>query len=157
MRKIVNPTVHGALDYGLALAFIFAPGVLGFPNAAANVSQIIGVAYLGASLLTRYPLGALRFIPFPVHGILEAILAASWIPMPWIFDFADHAAARSFFIFAGAGLLAVVFVTDYRATARAAYTGGERRNRLIDRRERFLNVRSDRRRGERDRRAYSGL
>src|SRR4051794_29028198 len=71
MFKVLNPTVHGALDYALALAFIFSPGVLGFTHTAAVLSQIFGVIYLGVSLLTRYPLGALRVIPFPVHGLIE--------------------------------------------------------------------------------------
>src|SRR3954471_17513322 len=108
MLKVLNPTIHGALDYALALAFIFAPGVLGFPHAAAVLSQIIGVIYLGASLLTRYPLGALRVIPFPVHGVIESLMALAWIVMPWVFGFANHVAARTFFVVAGIGLLAVV-------------------------------------------------
>jgi membrane protein len=158
MLKILNPTIHGALDYGLVLAFLFLPGVLGFPNMAANLSQIIGLVYLGASLLTRYPLGAVKLIPFPVHGVLESIMAASWIAMPWLFEFADHAGARNFFVAAGVGLLAVAALTDYRSTSAVgeAYTGAERRRNLIDRRQRALAVRSDHRRGERDRRAYSG-
>ena len=157
MLKILNPTVHGALDYGLALAFIFIPGVLGFTHAAANLSQIIGVVYLGASLLTRYPLGALKLIPFPVHGVIEAAMAASWIAMPWIFDFAEDAAARTFFVAAGIGLLAVAAVTDYRATGirAASYSGPERRASMIDRRQRFLDVRSNRRSGPHDRRVYA--
>ena len=156
MLKILNPTLHGALDYTLALAFLFLPGVLGFPNQAANLSQLIGLVYLGASLLTRYPLGALKLIPFPVHGIIESAMALAWLGMPWIFGFADHAPARTFFVLAGLGLLAVVAVTDYRATALVDYTGSERRRSLIDRRERSLTVRSERRHGQRDRRAYSG-
>jgi hypothetical protein len=95
MMKLLTPTLHGALDYALALAFLFMPGVLGFPNLAANLSQLIGLAYLGVSLLTRYPLGALKLIPFPVHGVLEAIMAASWIVLPWVLGFDEHAPARS--------------------------------------------------------------
>jgi hypothetical protein len=156
MLKVLNPTLHGALDYGLALAFIFLPGVLGFGNFAANLSQIIGVAYLGTSLVTRYPLGALKLIPFPLHGVIESIMAAAWIALPWVLGFADDAPARNFFVVAGIGLLAVAALTDYRSTRRVTYSGTERRHRLIDRRQRALAVRMDRRAGERDRRAFSG-
>lgn len=82
MAKVLNPTVHGVLDYVLALAFLLAPGLVGFGETAANLSTVIGVVYLGASLLTQYPLGAIKMIPFPVHGAIESILAASWIVMP---------------------------------------------------------------------------
>lgn len=156
MLKVLNPTIHGALDYALALAFLFMPGVLGFTNAAASLSQIIGVAYLGASLLTRYPLGALKLIPFPLHGLLESIMAATWIAIPWVFGFADDAAARNFFVIAGVGLLAVAALTDYRGGTSPAYSGEERRHRLVDRRQRSLAVRMDRRDGGRDRRGLAG-
>ena len=149
----LDATLHGALDYALALAFLFAPGVLGFPNDAANASQLIGLAYLGLSLATRYPLGAFKLVPFPAHGVVESAMALAWLGIPWIVGFDDHAPARIFFVAAGAGLLAVVAVTNYRATARRVSLRAERRRRGIDRRARSLEVRFDRRLG--DRRAYS--
>ena len=157
MAKILNPTIHGALDYALALTFLFIPGVLGFPHTAAVLSQIVGVIYIGASLLTRYPLGALQLIPFPVHGVIESIMAVTWIVMPWIFGFANHAPARTFFLLAGVGLLAVVSLTDYQATAAGrARRNQERRHGLVDRRERMLAVATERRSAQFDRRSYAG-
>ena len=153
--KVLNPTVHGVLDYVLALAFLIAPGLVEFGEAAANLSTIIGVVYLGASLLTRYPLGAIRMIPFPVHGVVESIMAAGWIAMPWLFGFAGDAAARNFFVATGVGLLVVAALTDYRATGARSYAGDERRSKLIDRRQRALAVAVDRRIGGLDRREYA--
>lgn len=153
--KVLNPTVHGVLDYVLALAFLIAPGLVGFGDAAGNLSTIIGVVYLGASLLTRYPLGAIRMIPFPVHGVIESIMAASWIALPWLFGFAGEPAARNFFVAAGLGLLAVAALTDYRATGAHAYAGEERRHRLVDRRQRALAIAADRRVSGMERRGYA--
>lgn len=153
--KVLNPTVHGVLDYVLALAFLLAPAMVDFSETAANLSTIIGVVYLGASLLTRYPLGAIRMIPFPIHGVIEAIMAASWIFMPWVFGFSGDPAARNFFVAAGVGLLVVAALTDYRSTGARAYAGDERRSRLIDRRQRALAVAADRRVGGFDRRGYA--
>lgn len=155
MIKVFNPTIHGVLDYVLALAFVVAPGLVGFSDNAASLSMLIGIVYLGASLLTRYPLGAIKMIPFPVHGAIEAIMAASWIAMPWVLGFAGDAAARNFFVAAGIGLLAVVALTDYRATGAHQYAGDERRQRMIDRRQRALAVAADRRAGQIDRRGYA--
>ncbi len=153
MLKKLNPTVHGALDYALALAFLFMPGVIGFPNQAANLSQLIGLAYLGVSLLTRYPLGALKLIPFPAHGVLESIMAASWIALPWVVGFDDHGPARTFFVAAGVGLLGVVLLTDYQVAMRAARD--DRRHGGIDRRRHEVVVAVDRRFGTPDRRTYA--
>jgi hypothetical protein len=155
MPKVLNPTVHGVLDYALALAFLLAPGLVDFSDTAANLSYVIGIVYLGASLLTRYPLGAIHMIPFPTHGVIESIMAATWIVMPWLFGFAGEAAARNFFVAAGIGLLVVAALTDYRATGVRSYAGGERRSNLIDRRQRALAVAVDRRIGGFDRREYA--
>jgi hypothetical protein len=155
MLRILSPTLHGALDYALAFAFLFIPGVLGFPNTAASVSQVIGLAYLGVSLLTRYPLGALKLIPFPVHGVLESLMAVSWIAVPWVFDFSGDTAARLFFVVAGVGLLSVVALTDYRGAGAAVYSGEERR-RLSERRRRSLPVHRERRVNGDDRRGLAG-
>jgi apolipoprotein N-acyltransferase len=151
VRNFLDPALHGGIDYALALAFLFAPGVLGFPNAAANASQLIGLAYLGLSLATHYPLGAFKLVAFPAHGVIESAMALTWLGIPWIVGFDDHAPARIFFVAAGGGLLAVVAATDYRATRRVR-ARSERRRPGIDRRERSLAVRFDRRLG--DRRAY---
>jgi hypothetical protein len=113
--KVLNPTVHGVLDYGLALLFLVLPGMLDFPPPAAAASYVIGSVYIVASLVTRYPLGLLKWIPFPVHGVIESLMAVSWIALPWLMGFAEHAASRNFFVAAGVGLLAVVAMTNYRA------------------------------------------
>ena len=130
MMKILSPTTHGVLDYLLAIAFLAAPAFFGFESeAAASLARIIGIAYLIASFVTRYPLGALKWIPFPVHGALEAITAVSWIVMPWLFGFAADIAARNFFVVAGVGLLAVCAITNYRA-ADYAYGPGAHERRV---------------------------
>lgn len=154
--KLLNPLVHGLLDYALAAAFLILPGVLDFSDNAASLSRIIGVSYAGVSLLTKYPLGVLKLIPFPVHGVLESLMAASWIVLPWLAGFQDDSAGRTFFMIAGVGLLLVAAVTDYKASgAHTAFRGRERRNAILDRRERYVAVSRERRMGPSDRRVYS--
>jgi hypothetical protein len=79
------------LDYGLALFFFLAPSIFGFSDLPATLSYVIGAAYIVVSLLTRYPLGVWKVIPFPTHGVLETIMAVSWVAMPWLLGFADDA------------------------------------------------------------------
>lgn len=113
--KILSPTIHGVLDYALALLFLVLPPVLDFPPTAAVASYAIGAVYVVASLVTRYPLGLIKLLPFPIHGVIESLMAVTWILLPWLMGFSGHAAARNFFLIAGIGLLAVVALTDYRA------------------------------------------
>lgn len=113
--KVLSPTVHGVLDYGLALLFLVLPSLLEFPPPAATASYVIGVVYIIASLITRYPLGLVKLLPFPVHGVIESLMAISWIALPWLMGFAEHTASRNFFVAAGVALLGVVAITNYRA------------------------------------------
>jgi hypothetical protein len=155
--KVLNPTIHAMLDYGLASLFLLAPTLFGFSGTAATLAYATGLVYIAASLLTKYPLGAIKLIPFPVHGVLESIMAAAWIVSPWLFGFAEVPAARNFFIIAGVALLGVAAVTDYRAasTERADYSGNERRQ-LGTRRRHAMAVRQDRRTHLSDRRRAGG-
>lgn len=116
--KVLNPKIHGMLDYGLAALFLILPPLLNFSEPAATVSYIIGVIYVGTSLITRYPLGLLKILPFPIHGILESVMAVVWIIFPWLFGFSEDVGARNFFIIAGVALLGVVALTDYKGEGK---------------------------------------
>jgi hypothetical protein len=141
--KPLAPFPHAVLDYALGVAFLVAPSLLAFDSPAARTgAYAAGALYLAASLVTRYPLGALKWLPFPVHGVLETLMAAAWIVLPWLARFAEPA-PRYFFVAAGIALLALASLTDYAAAD--GYPARERRRGKIDRRLRSLDVVRDRR------------
>jgi len=146
--KILSPFVHAILDYGLAAAFLLAPSVLDMSTTAAALSHTIGIGYIIVSLLTRYPLGLFKLIPFPVHGVLESLMAVFWIAAPWLLGFAEETAARNFFVVAGVGLLAVAAMTDYVSVParRDAWSGPNRRISSGERRHLSLAMLDERRR-----------
>ena len=114
--KILNPTIHGVLDYVTALTFLLAPSLFGFSPTAAMLSYVIGATHITASIITKYPLGLIKLLPFPIHGVIETIMAVGFIVFPWLFGFADDIAARNFYVAVGVGLLVVVALTDYKGT-----------------------------------------
>lgn len=114
--KFLSPQVHGVLDYLLGALFIGAPFWLDFVSPLAQIiSLAVGATVLLLSLMTRYPLGVLRVIPFPVHGAVEFVAALALIAMPWIAGFDGVPPARNFFVGTGVALFAVWLVTDYKA------------------------------------------
>jgi hypothetical protein len=82
----VDDTLHGVVDYAagtlMATALPKLLGVAGTPTA----SQIraAGAAHLSYSAFTRYPLGIVKLIPFPVHFGLDAAGALAIAATPWI-------------------------------------------------------------------------
>lgn len=114
--KILNPRVHGYLDYIAVLFLLVAPSLFGFSGVPATILYVIAAAYLVMILLTNYPLGVVKVIPFPLHGGVELLAGILFIALPWLAGFADtETTARNVYVATGATLFAVWLVTDYRA------------------------------------------
>ena len=121
MKKLA-PLPHAVVDYVFAAQMLTAPSLLGFARdkRATRCSLYSGAAILGLSLFTRYPLGAVKAIPFPVHGVIEALAGISNIAAPWLYGFAGNKRAKWLHILSGLATLGVVAGTDYEATERPA-------------------------------------
>lgn len=113
--KILSPKVHGALDYAVVAAFLAAPPALGLSGAAALLSRVLAGVHLALTLLTAFPLGALKLIPFKLHGWIELVVGPTLLAVPWLLGFSQEPVARDFYLVAGILIFATWLVTDYRA------------------------------------------
>src|SRR3954447_267297 len=115
LPKVIDARTHGIIDYCHA-AFFFGMGIfLARRNrSAATAAVATGAVVLVLSLLTDYPLGARKVIPFETHGRMDAGFAASSFMMPKWFGFANTAAAQVFKI-NGFVEGAVVGMTDWNS------------------------------------------
>ena len=120
--KILKPLPHSVIDYLWAGTMMAAPWLFGFSkNKKATINCVSsGAGILGMSLMTRYPLGAVKLIPFPTHGIIEALAGGLTAADPWILGFSENKRARLTHLIAGLSTLAVVAMTDYQAAGRPA-------------------------------------
>lgn len=112
--KVISPRAHGVIDYLTVGLAALAPNLFGFSGAAEALSRTVAGAYLFITLFTAFPLGVVRFIPFRVHGIIEAVTGVALLAAPWLFGFAGEPAARNFFLFLGATALVVFVLTNWR-------------------------------------------
>jgi hypothetical protein len=115
---LLKPRPHGVIDYAAILMIAGGPHLFGFSGIPATLCYAIAGLYFGLVLLTAYPLGLLKVIPFTVHGAIELVLAPLLAAMPWLAGFADVRPARVFFLIIAAALAVVWFVTDYKAALR---------------------------------------
>ncbi len=118
--KVLKPLPHAVADYAMAGTLMAAPWLFGFSdNKTATANSVAsGVAILGLSLMTRYPLGAAKVISFPTHGVIETVAAAFNTAAPWLMGFSRNKSAKWTHVLAGLGTLAVVAMTDYRAAEK---------------------------------------
>jgi hypothetical protein len=122
--KVLSPRAHGVMDYLSAAIFYLAPTLFGFGGTPAVASRVLAVGYLAFSLLTAYPLGLARVIPFRMHVAFDGVLALVLLAAPWLLGFSDVDAARNFFVAMGVVSIVVVTLTDARqADAEHALPG----------------------------------
>ncbi len=115
--KILNPKIHGYLDYGVVILFLAAPTLLGLTGIPAIIAYTLAVVHLLVTVITAFPLGFVQLLPLPLHGTIELVVSFALIALPWVFGFASDLAARSFYIAAGVLIFAVWLITDYKAIA----------------------------------------
>ena len=64
MRKPIKPKVHGIIDYTTSSAVAMAPRLLDMPRRAAALCYGLAGGYTALSMLTKYPAGAKKVVPF---------------------------------------------------------------------------------------------
>lgn len=123
LPKVIDARTHGVIDYCHA-AFFLGMACLWRKSEprAAKAALLTGSFVLVQSLLTDYPLGLKKLIPFQVHGEMDAAFAATSFVFPRAFGFTDSKAAA---VFRGNSFVeaAVVGSTDFdSARARGEET-----------------------------------
>ncbi|WP_109487414.1 hypothetical protein [Occallatibacter savannae] len=113
LPKVIDARKHGMIDYCHAAFFLGMAYVCRKSEPRAALAALVtGSFVLVQSLLTDYPLGVKKVIPFKVHGQMDAAFAASSFMVPRVFGFSDSPAAT---IFQGNSFVeaAVVGATDF--------------------------------------------
>jgi hypothetical protein len=124
LMKILNPKLHGFVDYTLVLLVALAPTLFGFGGLPQILCYVLAALHLASSLFTAYPLGAVKLIPFPVHGLGEGLLAPLLALVPWLLGFWDVAPARNFFLIVAGAIALVWLITDYKLEVHKVGQGG---------------------------------
>ncbi len=106
--------MHGYLDYATAILFGLAPTIFGLAGIAAVVAYALAVIHAIMTLLTKFPLGAIRFLHFWLHGWVERVVGpvlviASFFPIITV-----TLAGQIFYLAMGIVIMLVGFVSDYK-------------------------------------------
>ena len=116
MHRTISPKAHGAfIDYPLVAVLFLAPSLFNFEGTPRTLSYILAFALLGLSLLTAYPTGLAKLIPFPVHGGIELGAGMLALVAPFLFGFTEQGGATAFFILSGISVFVVWALTNYKA------------------------------------------
>jgi hypothetical protein len=112
--KIISPHGHGYLDYVTVVLFLVAPALIGLTGMAGTFAYTLAGIHLAMTLITDFPLGAAKLLPFTIHGWVERVVGPVLILLPFGLGFG--APARSFYLVIGIVIVLVGLLTDYRRT-----------------------------------------
>ena len=88
---MIDTKTHGIIDYATGALLIVAPYLFDFATGGIEqwLPQLIGVAIIVMSLLTRYELSVAKVIPLKAHLGIDMASGALLAVSPWLFGFAD--------------------------------------------------------------------
>ena len=106
---------HAIADYAVGITLIAVALIVGGTGAAVATGVVVGAVVLVVSMLTRYPLGVAKVLPFTVHSAGDYLAAALLVLAPFVLGFTDtDGGLAAFYIVAGLAVLAVSLVTNYQ-------------------------------------------
>ena len=82
----IDSTLHGVVDYKMAALLLTAfPKLVGVEGTrAARQIRVAGAVHGGYSMVTNYPLGIVKLLPYKAHLALDAIGAVALAATPFV-------------------------------------------------------------------------
>ena len=112
--RLIGAVSHAIIDYVIAIILAAGPAFAGFSGRQAKYAYLLAAIVFALGLLTRYPLGVVRAIRFPLHGAVELAIAIVILILPWLANFSRGIHSRNFFVFVAILMLSIWFLTDFR-------------------------------------------
>jgi hypothetical protein len=88
---------------------------VGGSSGAVATGVVVGSVVAVVSMLTKYPLGVVKVLPFTIHSAGDYLAAALLFAAPFALNFRDgDGGLAAFYIVAGVAVLAVSLITNYQ-------------------------------------------
>jgi hypothetical protein len=123
--RLLPAWLHAVADYAVGLTLVAVALASGASAGAVGTGVVVGVTVLIVSMLTKYPLGIAKVLPFTVHSAGDYLAAALLLAAPWLLNFAESDPGISgFYVVAGLAVLAVSLVTNYQYSSKRDWSRG---------------------------------
>jgi hypothetical protein len=110
--RVLPAWFHAIADYAVGVLLIVVAIAAGNGAEEVGLGVVVGATVLLVSMLTKYPLGVAKVLPFTVHSAGDYLAAALLIAGPAILGITGGIAA--FYVVMGVAVLAVSLVTNYQ-------------------------------------------
>jgi hypothetical protein len=111
--KILPAWFHAVADYAVGALLIIVG--IGIGGKAGVPGIVVGATVLLVSMLTKYPLGVKKVLPFTLHSAGDYLAAALLLISPAVLGFgSSNKGAATFYVVMGIAVLAVSLITNYQ-------------------------------------------
>jgi hypothetical protein len=113
--RLLPAGLHAIADYAVGAGLIVIALIAGGSSGAVGTGVVVGATILAVSLITNYPLGALKILPFQVHSAGDYLAAALLLAAPFTLHF-NHgdAGLSAVYVVAGLAVVGVSLITNYQ-------------------------------------------
>lgn len=115
LTRLLPAWLHAIADYAVGALLIVVAIASGVGGAAEATGIVVGATVLLVSVLTKYPLGVVKVLPFKVHSAGDYLAAALLIVAPFATGFNDtNSGLAAFYVAMGVAVLGVSLITNYQ-------------------------------------------
>jgi hypothetical protein len=113
--KILPAWFHAIADYAVGFGLIIIALAVGGTSGAVGTGVVVGATVLVVSMLTKYPLGVAKVLPFTVHSAGDYLAAALLLMAPYTLHFShSDKGLTAVYLVGGLAVLAVSLITNYQ-------------------------------------------
>jgi len=113
--RVLPAWLHAIADYAVGAVLILAALIVGGSAGAVGTGVVVGATVLVVSMITRYPLGVIKILPFQVHSAGDYLAAVLLLAAPFALHFRhSDSGLAALYVVAGIAVLAVSMITNYQ-------------------------------------------
>jgi len=122
--RLLPAWLHAIADYAVGAGLIVIALAVGGSGKAVAAGVVVGATVLAVSVLTKYPLGVFKVLPFTVHSAGDYLAAALLLLSPFVLGFnSSDTGLTAVYIVAGIAVLGVSLITNYQYSDKREWTG----------------------------------
>ena len=123
--RLLPAWLHAIADYAVAAALIVVPLAAGGSDEAVAAGVVIGSVVAIVSMMTKYPLGVVKVLPFTIHSAGDYLATALLFLSPFALGFdGSDSGLSAFYLVAGVAVLGVSLITNYQYSPKRDWAPG---------------------------------
>ena len=122
--RLLPAWLHAVADYAVGAGLIVIALAVGGSGKAVAAGVVVGATVLVVSVLTKYPLGIVKVLPFTIHSAGDYLAAALLLVSPFLLNFnSTDTGLTAVYIVAGIAVLGVSLITNYQYSDKREWSG----------------------------------